>query len=111
MARRTPYLPGADRARARLGVEPHHREVSLDPHPSYPKAPPKLWVLLSDGSHRTHIIWWGILLKARSRECRQLPTNGAVQNAAVRRQTLLLAPSTTIARGSSNPPLPALQWH
>jgi len=30
-----------------------HPEVSLDPHPSYPKVPPKLWTLLSDGSHRS----------------------------------------------------------
>src|SRR5215212_6155147 len=63
-----------------------HPEVSLVPHPDYPKAPPKLWTLLSDGSHRSHIIWWGILLRAQSGERRQLAANGAPQNAAVRCQ-------------------------
>jgi hypothetical protein len=39
----------------------------------------------------------GNFLMARSRERRRLATKGAPQNAAVRYQTLLLAPSTTTA--------------
>jgi hypothetical protein len=45
--------------------------ISLDSPAPYPKALPKLWTLLSDGSHRSYIIWWGILLMARSRGRRQ----------------------------------------
>lgn len=60
--------------------------ISLDGPAPYPKAPPKLWPLFSDGSHRSYIIWWGIFLMARSRARRQLATNGAPQNAAVRCQ-------------------------
>ena len=60
--------------------------ISLDSPTPYQKAPPKLWPLLSDGSHRSYIIWWAIFLMARSRERRQLATNGAPQNAAVRCQ-------------------------
>jgi hypothetical protein len=36
----------------------------LDSLAPYPKAPPKLWALLSDGSHRSYFIWWEILLMA-----------------------------------------------
>jgi hypothetical protein len=81
--------------------------ISLDSPTPYQKAPPKLWVLLSDGSHRSYIIWWGISLMApgtlgrgnvadwRQTELRRMPPGGV--------KTLLLAPSTTTARVSSSP--------